>query len=185
MELFNVLVHPLRSDFALCWHRDDIRNTADEDEERALLEVRHYGVQWNTALLEDSSLYVVPGSHRVPRTAAQRAMSSNTIAPTDPLAMPGAILVTLQPGETVFYNNNILHCATYSSQRSRATLHACMGDARGGSARARNILQHDLEWMKEDTFRETLTLEGKQMLDRLVKMQEEFHDKQIGYSLEG
>ncbi|KAI9439363.1 hypothetical protein H4582DRAFT_2076056 [Lactarius indigo] len=185
MELFNILVHPLRSDFALCWHRDDIRNSADEDEERASLEVRHYGVQWNTALREDSSLYVVPGSHRVPRTPAQRAMSSSTITPTDPLAMPGAIRVTLKPGETVFYNNNILHCATYSTRRPRATLHACMGDARGGSTRARNILQHGLEWMKDDAFRETLSSEGKQMLDRLVRMQEELHDKPVEYSLEG
>ncbi|KAH9009429.1 hypothetical protein EDB83DRAFT_2453821 [Lactarius deliciosus] len=163
MELFNILVHPLRSDFALCWHRDDIRNTADEDEERASLQVRHYGVQWNTALREDSSLYVVP----------------------DPLAMSGAIQVTLKPGETVFYNNNILHCATYSTRKPRATLHACVGDARGGSTRARNILQHGLEWMKEDAFRETLSLEGKQMLDRLVRMQEEFHEKPVEYSLEG
>jgi hypothetical protein len=127
-------VHPLRSDFALCWHRDSIKNSAVEDEERALLEVQHYGVceafvkstelrlddrfatgpveyvstliaypahgdGWpmaHSALHEDSSLYVVPGSHRVPRTAAQRAMSSNTIAPTDPLAMPGAMGVTLK-----------------------------------------------------------------------------------------
>ena len=88
-------------------------------------------------------------------------------------------------GETVFYNNNILHCATYSTQRPRATLHACIGDARGGSARARNVLQHGLEWMKEDTFRETLSWEGKQMLDRLLKMQDGFHDKPIEYSLEG
>jgi hypothetical protein len=58
-----------------------------------------HGDGWSmahSALLEDSSLYVVPGSHRVPRTAAQRAMSSNTIAPADPLAMPGAIGVTLK-----------------------------------------------------------------------------------------
>jgi hypothetical protein len=156
------------------------------------------------ALREDSSLYVVPGSHRVPRTPAQRAMSKNTIAPADPLAMPGAIQLTLKrtsegcpmvsahrskliliAGETVFYNNNILHCATYSTHRPRATLHGCMGDARGGSARARNILQHGLEWMKEGAFRETLSSEGKQMLDRLVEMQEGFHDKLIEYSLEG
>ena len=157
----------------------------------------------HSALREDSSLYIVPGSHRVPRTAAQRAMSSNSIAPTDPLAMPGAIQVTLKctsemiddisahkskltlvAGETVFYNNNILHCATYSTHRPRATLHACMGDARGGSTRARNILQHGLEWMKGEGFRETLSLEGKQMLDRLVRLQE-LHDKPIEYALEG
>ena len=49
-----------------------------------------------SALHEDSSLYLVPGSHRVPRTPAQRTMSSNTIAPTDPLAMPGATRLTLK-----------------------------------------------------------------------------------------
>ena len=87
--------------------------------------------------------------------------------------------------ETVFYNNNILHCASYSPNRPRATLHACMGDTHGGSARARNILQHGLEWMKEETFRETLDQKGKQMLERLVRMQEEFHGKGIEYSLEG
>ncbi len=50
----------------------------------------------HSALLEDSSLYVVPGSHRVPRTPAQRALSSDTMAPSDPLAMPGATRVTLK-----------------------------------------------------------------------------------------
>lgn len=117
--------------------------------------------------------------------------------------MPGAIRVTLMrtskwiaekvifhltcaaAGETVFYNNNILHCASYSPNKPRATLHACMGDTRGGSARARNILQHGLEWMKEDSFRETLNLTGKQMLERLVRMQEQLHGKDVGYSLEG
>jgi hypothetical protein len=43
-ELFNILVNTLRSEFALCWHRDDIKGSASEDEERAALAVRHYGV---------------------------------------------------------------------------------------------------------------------------------------------
>ncbi|KAI0247337.1 hypothetical protein BJV78DRAFT_1246615 [Lactifluus subvellereus] len=184
MELFNILVNPAHSEFALCWHRDDIKASASEDEERAALAVRHYGVQWNTALHDDACLYIVPGSHQVPRTAAQRALSSDTAAPVDPLAMPGAIRVALKPGETVFYNNNILHCASYSPYMPRATLHACVGDTRGGSTRARNILQHGLEWMGEDAFRDTLSPEGRQMLERLVKMQE-LHGKEIEYSLEG
>lgn len=85
----------------------------------------------------------------------------------------------------MFYNNNILHCASYSPNRQRATLHACMGDTRGGSERARNILQHDLEWMKEEAFRESLNVKGRQMLERLLRMQKEFHGKEIEYSLEG
>lgn len=85
-------------------------------------------------------------------------------------------------GETVFYNNNILHCATYDPSEPRATLHASMGDVRGGSTRARNVLQHGLLWMKEDRFRKTLNERGKRMLDRLVQLQESVNGD-AGYSL--
>lgn len=86
-----------------------------------------------------------------------------------------------QAGETVFYNNNILHCATYNSQVKRATLHASMGDTRGGAARARNILQHGLTWMKEESFKNTLDKDGQAMLERLLTMQERVGDD-VGYS---
>ena len=102
--------------------------------------------------------------------------------PTDPLDMPGVVRVTLRPGETVFYNNNILHCATYDNREERITLHACMGEVRGGPTRARNILQHGLHWMKEDRFRDTLDERGKRMLGRIVKLQENVKGG-IGYSL--
>ncbi|KAG5643843.1 hypothetical protein DXG03_009574 [Asterophora parasitica] len=85
--------------------------------------------------------------------------------------MPGAVRLTLEPGETVFYNSNILHCATYDSAEQGATLHANMGSVNGGSTRACNVLQHRLKWMKEDAFREGLDEKGKRMFDRLVRMQ--------------
>jgi len=68
----------------------------------------------------------------------------------------------------------------------RATLHACMGETTGGSTRARNILQHGLDWMKEDRFRNMLQ-EGRprEMLERLVRLQEEFRESEIGYSQVG
>jgi hypothetical protein len=44
LELFNILVNPVRSEFALCWHRDDIKGSVSEEEEHAALTVRHYGV---------------------------------------------------------------------------------------------------------------------------------------------
>jgi len=97
--------------------------------------------------------------------------------------MPGAIRVTLEPGETVFYNSNILHCATYSSSEPRATLHATMGSIKGGSVRARNILQHGLLWMKGENFREGLNDNGKDMLRRLIELQKSVDD--VGYSLQG
>ena len=85
----------------------------------------------------------------------------------------------------MFYNNNILHCAAYSPARKRATLHASMGDTRGGSARARNVLQHGLKWMQGEEFRKTLDDKGKEMLDRLIEMQKEYEDKPVVYSLDG
>lgn len=57
-----------------------------------------------------------------------------------------------------------------------------MGDVRGGSSRARNVLQHGLLWMKEGRFRDTLNVRGKSMLDRLVKMQKSVNGDS-GYSL--
>lgn len=182
MELFNILINPLSHAFALRWHRDDVRENATEDEEITALSVWHHGIQWNTALYEDSCLYVVPGSQKVPRTAEQRPHSSTLDAPKNPMDMPGAIRVTLQPGETVFYNNNILHCATYDPHERRATLHACMGDIRGGATRARVILQHGLLWMKEEQFRNTLNDRGKAMLGRLIELQESVNGD-LGYSL--
>lgn len=56
-----------------------------------------------------------------------------------------------------------------------------MGSARGGSTRARNILQHGLDWMTTADFRNTLDERGKAMLDRLIKMKE--GAGKVGYSL--
>ncbi|KAF9807774.1 hypothetical protein IEO21_08050 [Rhodonia placenta] len=182
MELFNMLINPESHAFALRWHRDDVRESAADDEEWTALGIWHHGVQIYRALYTDSCLYVVPGSHKVPRTPAQRAHSSTLDPPTNPMDMPGAIQVTLQPGETVFYNNNILHCATYDPKQRRATLHASMGDTRGGATRARNVLQHGLMWMKEAHFRESLNERGRVMLDRLITLQESI-EGDVGYSL--
>ncbi|KIO33237.1 hypothetical protein M407DRAFT_234400 [Tulasnella calospora MUT 4182] len=195
MELFNLLVNPSQKPFALRWHRDDIPTSVDRTEELARLEISSFGVQWNTALLPDSSLYVVPGTHKVALTPPQRALCT-PFAPKNPLDMPGAIKVSLQPGETVFYNNNILHCATYDNSIPRMTLHACMGDTRGGENRARNILQHDLRWIKTPHMARMLeVLDQKdggirsQMVQRLIQLADatagEDGSRSLGYSLEG
>ena len=46
-----------------------------------------------------------------------------------------------------------------------------MGDAKGGSFRARNILQHGLGWMRGKEFRDGLPNEvSRGMLDKLIEM---------------
>jgi hypothetical protein len=44
-ELFNLLINPESHEFALRWHRDDIRETASEDEERQGLSIWNHGVR--------------------------------------------------------------------------------------------------------------------------------------------
>ncbi|ELU38541.1 PhyH domain-containing protein [Rhizoctonia solani AG-1 IA] len=149
-----------------------------------------------SALYDDACLFVVPGSHREPRTPEQRLLSSTQEAPEDPMDMPGAICVKLKAGDTVFYQNNILHTAAYHPDVKRATLHANMGDIRGGNRRARMILQHQVDWVRGDAFASTLKPEGspnedkvatrlKGMRDRLLAMADSVNFQQLGYSQQG
>lgn len=43
-ELFNLLINPLNHDFALRWHRDDVRENATAEEEREALAAWSHGV---------------------------------------------------------------------------------------------------------------------------------------------
>lgn len=70
--------------------------------------------------------------------------------------MPGQLKVDLKPGQTVFYDNNILHRASYVASQKRATLHASMGTIEGGHHRASCILQHGLDWMNTEEFKKSL-----------------------------
>jgi hypothetical protein len=45
IELFNLLINPTNHEFALRWHRDDVRETADEEEEIESLALWHNGVR--------------------------------------------------------------------------------------------------------------------------------------------
>lgn len=55
-----------------------------------------YANVFGSALYRDSCLYIVPGSHRVPRTVEQRKHSETMEPPRDPLDMPGVVQLTLQ-----------------------------------------------------------------------------------------
>jgi 3-deoxy-D-manno-octulosonic acid (KDO) 8-phosphate synthase len=103
----------------------------------------------------------------------------------------------LPAGDTVFYQNNILHTAVYHPEIKRATLHASIGDVRGGSRRARMILQHKVAWIREgvfvDTFQnpetapkeDSVALRLKGMRDRLLAMADSVGGQAVEYSQQG
>ncbi|RMY49046.1 hypothetical protein D0865_07720 [Hortaea werneckii] len=146
MELYNMLVCPPR-DFALRWHRDDIGPDVSAEQELERLKEPLVHAQWNLALYSDASLVVVPGSHKRARTEMERT--------ADPFEddMPGQMFVRMEPGDIVFYNNNILHRGVYDSKTERMTLHGTMGLTGTDPARARNILQHGIgAWAGQCNF---------------------------------
>jgi hypothetical protein len=106
IELFNLLVNPSHTAFALPWHRDDVRLSASTEEEQASLAKRQWGIQWNTALLDDNCLFVVPGTHSKILSEEQRSEMISSVDETkkhivdeqafDPLKMPRAINVPLR-----------------------------------------------------------------------------------------
>lgn len=182
MELFNLLVRP-DADFALRWHRDAVPfDGVDRATEEQLLDLapgktgaekrrRPWHAQYNVPLFPDSSLHVVPGSHLRARTPEEYAILQRDAYAE---SLPGMLEVKLQPGDVVFYDNNIIHRGVYSADVERLTLHGSVGDAAGGVGRARNVLQHAVgDWIDGCHF-EALT--GKErdraerMRDRLVSM---------------
>ncbi|KAI0396552.1 phytanoyl-dioxygenase family protein [Xylariaceae sp. FL0594] len=202
LELYNMLVRPASS-FELEWHRDDVPRTATREEEEEKLGLRqgqegggagmkkkknkrYWNTQWNLALFPDESLIVVPGSHVRPRTDEERA--------AHPLEknMPGQLVVRLEPGDVVFYDNNILHRGVYDAGRERMSLHGSVGHAGGGRFRATNVLQHGVgDWVDRCDFTclekgpggEQARKRAEGMRARLVKLGRESGD--VGYSLTG
>ncbi|EEP79317.1 conserved hypothetical protein [Uncinocarpus reesii 1704] len=172
MELFNLLVSPTCREFALRWHRDDIPTppTLPPEEELAQLQAKSPAdrpqshAQYNIALYPDSSLIVVPGSHLRARTQAERDAD-----PFEP-DMPGQQVVTLQPGDAVFYDSNIFHRGVYKGteipahesdevEGIRMTLHGSVGLAEPveegkKGVRATVVLQHGVGgWVGRDDSR--------------------------------
>jgi hypothetical protein len=64
----------------------------------------------------------------------------------------------------------MLHCASYDVDKRRATLHAGLGDTRGGPTHAKALLRLPLAWMKEPRFHVGLGERGKQMVERLIQV---------------
>ena len=205
MELFNLLVAPETRDFELRWHRDDIPATATPEEEQARLQQEcgsatgtgtgtgtQSHAQYNLALCADSSLVVVPGSHRRVRTETERAAG-----PYEP-ELPGQVVVELKPGDAVFYDSNILHRGVYRAKPAggeevRLTLHGSVGlrqagqeqgqGQREGEARARAVLQHGVgKWVHREDAAFGLGERPERMRRNLVAMGS---GEDVGYSLQG
>ncbi|MEK0447481.1 MAG: hypothetical protein RLZZ399_2802 [Verrucomicrobiota bacterium] len=122
----SILAANVGTAYSLGWHRDIIQIPQPEIADWLFSSERfHNSVQINLPLVEENSLWVVPGSHRRPNTPEEDAAfgGSKHYAPIG-AEMPGGIPVTLKAGQAVLYNNNLIHRGyTETMKVPRRTLH--------------------------------------------------------------
>ena len=90
------------------WHRDigpPRDATASPEEEQQILDEPSKWFKWQTALLDDPCLWVVPGSHRRTRTDIETEVLNGDRKSH----LPGEEQVILKRGETVFWEGRLMH----------------------------------------------------------------------------
>lgn len=138
-----VLIQPDEMPWSTYWHRDWRDNVPGIDmaEWERVQTHRDYFNQYNCALYEDGSTWMVPGSHARPDTQAEIDRFPTRPIPQPDLtgltseeaeragldycrSMPGAVRLNLDAGDFALYRSIQWHIGNYVPYRKRATLHA-------------------------------------------------------------
>lgn len=145
-----IFLEPEAHAWSTAWHRDwgDVPGVEWSDFARVRDDLRLMN-QFNAALYDDHSLWVVPGSHNRENTSAESAVVPDVYNGHPKLAdglseaererahlnftrsMPGAHQVMLNAGDMAFYRACSWHLGNYVPYVKRATLHdsfPCQGD---------------------------------------------------------
>ncbi len=168
LSLTNLLCNPLKTPYAIAWHRD-AGNPRDsgEAELRELRKIQS-SVQWNGALYEETCLRIVPGTHRRNITDAERDVLLNRNMD----AMPGELHVRLRAGETVYYNAMLLHRGVYPTETRRETMHANLVAMQSDDTYRMHY--EAVKFMAEPSFRANLPAPLLPFLDNWLKFSEQF-----------
>jgi ectoine hydroxylase-related dioxygenase (phytanoyl-CoA dioxygenase family) len=138
--VMGVLLEPEHDAWCTAWHRDTQGINQGNVPMDAIANLRIFN-QFNAALYDDHSFWVVPGSHNRPDTDAERSLFPDrpVPAPTIPAhlssteremacleyvrQMPNAVQVVLCAGDVAFYRQTAWHIGNYVPYVKRATLH--------------------------------------------------------------
>ena len=141
-------------DYEIGWHRDTGGNEQDgsyEVEMEVLRRHRKHFVKWHLALADDPCLWIVPGSQRRYRTERERECLLNDRQGE----IPGALQISLQRGQTVFWNSNSIHRGLKpAGLKERWTLMGALIDHR--SKYDDKGEKGDHHWLLADNIRDNL-----------------------------
>lgn len=144
---------PLERSTCTYWHRDwRDRVVLEEKDFQTAMRNWRYFIGCTIAAIEDSCFWIVPGSHRQNDTqeqstfrqygkrmlqwgldVEQRYLAEKPECGFDDFlfdyttSMPGAVNVTLQPGQMVFFNTMGWHTGHYDRRRPRRSIQSVIG----------------------------------------------------------
>ncbi|CAD6977610.1 unnamed protein product [Tilletia controversa] len=153
-----------------------------------------------------------PAPTPIPQGRDLSAVEREALDGTWDIDPPTTRRVILKAGQSAFYSQRILHRASYLPNQTRATLHGCYGESGTeptsdvsakqsetttispgsgstsatsvGEQRARNVLQHGVEWMKDPAFGASLPDRLRPMWENLLRMERQWAGKNLGFSLD-
>jgi hypothetical protein len=181
-----LFTNPTHADFSTGWHRDFGSNKRDgtEEEELEILNRPMTHLKWHLALLDDSCLMLVPGSHRRYRTdyeqecmqmsqeyrqyLAQDRPQHQVEMPDHP-SIPGQKVIELKAGQAVFWSGNTIHRGATKRDVERLTLAGSWGKHREGDAPAETPPSN--RWMLAEGLRDALPDAMRPYYDRWRALQ--------------
>ena len=140
LNILGVLIEPAERPWCTNWHRDHLHHMQGLNQENVNYTDIDLFNQINCALYEDSSTWVVPGSHLRDELPSEVAAFQKPPVPGPDLEnttpeeaearclqycrrMPGAVQLCLNAGDLAVYRNNLWHIGNYTPYKKRATLH--------------------------------------------------------------
>lgn len=122
-QLFFNPPNPKRTPY---WHRDlQYSPVPDEQQQRAQAEMLSLHVR--IPLVPETSLELVPGSHRQWDSDLERDVRFERNGHTQNETLPGSELVALKAGDVLIFDAQMLHRGLYANDAERMALDLCLG----------------------------------------------------------
>jgi hypothetical protein len=143
-----LITNPRKSDFRLMWHRDVLhltqRDFQGEDGAPKTTKLR-----WTLALRDEASLRLVPGSHRRWATDYELKCMTHHLH----VDLPDQRIIRLRAGQTVFYDEKIIHRAQTPREPERSSLFGTWAQYRKDEPKVNPI--PEMRWMLREGVRQT------------------------------
>jgi hypothetical protein len=160
-----LLTNAREVDFNLMWHRDVLHLTPSDfggsDHLPPVARARQTTkLRWTTALVDEANLRLVPGSHARWATGPEDEAMRRELTGD----LPGQRLIELQAGQTVFYDERIVHRASTRKDRDRFSLFGTWARYSPNEPKRNPI--PELRWMLRDGIRDTFPESLRKYYDR-------------------